>query len=536
MNDSTVKNLPRITSADANDLLHIVSNPDLATPVDSGIEVSNVIVSFERTAAEIAAAVVPSDLRYDEGDIRRYGAVGDGVANDTQPILDAIVVAKQDVGVQIVIPQGTFFTNNTLVFDVSDDTTIIWYGVVTTDVSAKTAVQLGDTASQTLRLTVIGGIRLDRTTDDIGGTSVGVEIVRCQFWTVRIDRSTGFGDGVLVSGVGGGNTHGHLYLEHIHDNTKNLRFTADASGFCNEHQIYGGSFSYSAAYADFTNTVNLTVDHNATSNLNNIVFLKPALEAIDVLTKAATINGTNITIFHPRMERIASQSTYEIEFTANAVECAIVAKGFTLLRTNITDNGANTTFVTREGSFESHQVIAQVGNTPLATDPSCHRVQSTSSGAALGYSTLDTAGVLKYSVGVDGKIYSASQAFFNTGIRWQTGDGTNNDRGLFRGSGSPEGVTSASPGSVYSNASGGPGSVFYEKGSGTGNTGWVALGQPVKSTANLEDITNAINTSADKIEGQQVFNSVTNKPVWAAGNADGDVWVDATGATAHTPV
>jgi hypothetical protein len=45
--------------------------------------------------------------------------------------------------------------------------------------------------------------------------------------------------------------------------------------------------------------------------------------------------------------------------------------------------------------------------------------------------------------------------------------------GISAGSGSPEGSKTASPGSIYMNASGGAGTSFYVKQSGTGNTGWV---------------------------------------------------------------
>lgn len=72
------------------------------------------------------------------------------------------------------------------------------------------------------------------------------------------------------------------------------------------------------------------------------------------------------------------------------------------------------------------------------------------------------------------------------------------------------------------------------------NGRWIrvdALPKIFKSdTTNLEDATNEINTSAFKEEGRMVFNTVTNKPVWATGDGASDVWVDATGATAHTPV
>ena len=46
--------------------------------------------------------------------------------------------------------------------------------------------------------------------------------------------------------------------------------------------------------------------------------------------------------------------------------------------------------------------------------------------------------------------------------------------GWYSGTGSPEGVVVASPGSFYSNVSGGAGTTFYVKESGTDNIGWVS--------------------------------------------------------------
>lgn len=56
------------------------------------------------------------------------------------------------------------------------------------------------------------------------------------------------------------------------------------------------------------------------------------------------------------------------------------------------------------------------------------------------------------------------------------------------------------------------------------------------TTTELADVTHAINTSDAKVEGYQVFNITTNAPVWSEGNAAADVWNDATGTTAHSPV
>jgi hypothetical protein len=59
---------------------------------------------------------------------------------------------------------------------------------------------------------------------------------------------------------------------------------------------------------------------------------------------------------------------------------------------------------------------------------------------------------------------------------------------------------------------------------------------PVVSTSTaLEAVANAINTTG-KVVGKVVFNSTTGAPVWATGVAAADVWNDATGTLAHTPV
>lgn len=44
----------------------------------------------------------------------------------------------------------------------------------------------------------------------------------------------------------------------------------------------------------------------------------------------------------------------------------------------------------------------------------------------------------------------------------------------YSGEGSPEGVVTAEPGSIYQRTDGGAGTSLYVKESGTGNTGWVA--------------------------------------------------------------
>src|SRR5882762_4821388 len=48
---------------------------------------------FSHTPAEVNAGVVASTMQYPPGDIRRYGAVGDGKTDDTLAIVNANKVA-----------------------------------------------------------------------------------------------------------------------------------------------------------------------------------------------------------------------------------------------------------------------------------------------------------------------------------------------------------------------------------------------------------------------------------------------------------
>jgi len=65
----------------------------------------------------------------------------------------------------------------------------------------------------------------------------------------------------------------------------------------------------------------------------------------------------------------------------------------------------------------------------------------------------------------------------------------------------------------------------------TSNNGAVA---PIRSPAQLNDISSSTNV-INKTIGLMVYNVTTNKPLWADGSDPGSVWVDATGAVAHTP-
>jgi len=63
---------------------------------------------YTRTAAEIAAGVTPTDTSYPAGDVRRYGAVGNGVATDYSSVVNAIRQNEADGGAPVYLPPLTY--------------------------------------------------------------------------------------------------------------------------------------------------------------------------------------------------------------------------------------------------------------------------------------------------------------------------------------------------------------------------------------------------------------------------------------------
>jgi hypothetical protein len=125
------------------------------------------------------------------------------------------------------------------------------------------------------------------------------------------------------------------------------------------------------------------------------------------------------------------------------------------------------------------------------------KARSVFSSAARVFVAEDTNRVARAWIQGDGIIESEKHAYLRDGIRWNTSSGTNLDRGIYLGSGSPEGVVSCLHGSLYVDQS--SGTRLYVKESGGGNTGWVVASTlnnaSIKTTSSGINATEAVVTS-----------------------------------------
>lgn len=412
-----------------------------------------------------AVARTAQDKMRDVVSVKDFGAVGDGVTDDTAAIAAAITYAKTLSKPELVIDAGVYLTSSTLTFDLPNYSTIRFIGEILT-ATGNPAIRIGSTSTNYFGYCV-HGVKVRRSSNDTTNGSTGVQLRNIVACHIDIRECTGFQDGVLclADQGNGGVSYNEIHLGFIHDNRYNLHLQATGVGYVNENMFFGGTFNHSSGYPAVS-TVNIWIDY-ATYRHNNNRFFCPSLEDNSTLAVAAIINGDNNILIHPRLERSVSSSTYEIQFTANSGENQIFGTAFSILTTNIADSGVGNSWETREGRLYQSQTTDTAGRAVVVA-------RGLASNDARVFSGLSTSGTENFFVRGDGRVSSASSGYFETGVRWSTSSGTRNDRGLFSGSGSPEGVVTANPGSMYLNTAGGAGTTLYVKESGGSNTGWVA--------------------------------------------------------------
>jgi hypothetical protein len=308
-------------------------------------------------------------------------AAGTALVDVTVALQTAIAYAKTLIAPHFVLDPGIHLTSDTIQFDLPDGSTIDFFGRIESSVSNKSAIIIGKASANTFQLNVTG-IKVERTSTDYTGTSIGIELLNLAWCDIDIRACSNFRVGVKGHGNGFGFTYNDIHLDYIHDNRTNIQLiVSDAAGggYCNECDWYGGSLNHTTTYDVVNyNGLNLEVTHDATNKINNHRFYGPKFEDAhpsSTNTVAAVIHGENILIVHPRLERVQGQSTYEIQFTANSLRCEVLGRGFGVELTNINDLGT-------QNCYETSESRKIVGNTPNDAQKGLLDLRSTGSNNA----------------------------------------------------------------------------------------------------------------------------------------------------------
>lgn len=288
---------------------------------------------------------------------------------------------------------------------------------------------------------------------------VGIEVVNVYSSTIGV-ATHGFKQGIkFLSRNLQGNVYNTFIIGEMIDNKESIVIDSDPGGWVNENSFYCQRFHWNSI-KDVTGAVHVKINyldyqHN-NNKFYNCSFEGSPNNSNNDKAYAIDCNGRYNTFLNCRYENIV-----KIRVGAQGMD-NIFLNGFGLLVSNIEDLGMNTTLIAR-GSVLLNNFIGGYG---FKARPNSNTYKN--------FVGTTTAGIDSFYVLGNGSVVSTRDIYAENGFRFGTSDASMNDRGIFHGTGSPEGVVAARQGSLYVNRSGGAGTTLYVKESGIGNTGWIA--------------------------------------------------------------
>ena len=467
-------------SVDGTQAVIGVGGVDQMTVSNAGVVTANSFVgamnSSSVTATGSTTARTLANRFADVINVKDFGAVGDGVADDTVAI-QAAINSTSPFG-EVFFPEGTYKISSTITLPSSSGLSGItlrgigWGSVIKPTSAVSIAIRaLGD-------VVFISNLQFDGVSTSSaaalqfegGLNNFTVSVTGCYFST--------FANGIIL-------------LTDCYNISNNNFTNCNVSIWCadsamnatiSNNYVLGGScavlFGRISIQAEgvrvFSNTFlctgaganQITIQAGLEISIFNNIIDQTGVGGRAIFISGST--GSSISHIKIRDNWLAGGNT-------NTGQCLQIAQGSGLNTNNIWVNG-NTftsydpatialTINTVSNYWVTNNNLYGTGTLPFSGTPFI--VVASNNGNIYGnqnfYGTPLTAltnNTFNYPFVVSGSVQATS--FNNSGLTWTTG------------AGSPEGNVTAAPGSLYTNGGGGAGTTLFVKESTNGNTGWVA--------------------------------------------------------------
>lgn len=257
------------------------------------------------------------DKTYKRGfSVKQYGAVGDGVADDTAAIQAAANAALNAGGNSTVyFPEGNYKTTGTVQIKCAIDGRsgqIQYYGT-------GTALIVGDTSSWVLSRKSIYlpriinmNVSASKTYD---GTSIGARLINLNSCQISFDFIQYFEEGLVCEGLSQGFVHNNIAAGTLWSNRRNLIFrpTSGATiGWVNSNTVVGGRFLFEKAMGTVDDPASSMIKFETDGNGNGPnanTFIGTSVEGPNTDLYRLQITGSynqfyNLRYEHPHTETV----------------------------------------------------------------------------------------------------------------------------------------------------------------------------------------------------------------------------------------
>lgn len=239
-------------------------------------------VQYTPAGTGAVATTVQTKLR-ETVSVKDFGAVGDGVTDDTAAIQAAADYANSIGGFLSGAP-GTYLVTATISLQCSGN-----LGEMTIEANTNLIspiVRFGTTSGTTTsyKIITLPRVRNRNRTAGTWGAGVGIELANCNTNTIVIPSATECEVGVTCGGYNSGFAYNNVTLMFVYSNKINLRLKpAAGGGWCNQNTFTGGRLG--ANSADFTisgyvGTRQIVLDKGAATSggPNNNTFINTSIE------------------------------------------------------------------------------------------------------------------------------------------------------------------------------------------------------------------------------------------------------------------
>ena len=210
--------------------------------------------------------------------VKQFGAIGDGINDDTQAINDAIAYSQTLIKPLILFPAAVGYrVTSGIVIPFNTHVEMVGY-ILYDGVNDKTCLTIGSSTTLTFDTDLNLRVKNKNASTWALDTCIGIKIINANACNINVKYTSSFTIGVQFSGNNGGLVYNNVTLGYIFNNKYGVDLINEGTGWCNENLFFGGRFGLTSTTNASQNRYGVRITSKTTYYNNNNTFLKPSFE------------------------------------------------------------------------------------------------------------------------------------------------------------------------------------------------------------------------------------------------------------------